>query len=199
MDDKKDRRVRKSKEALKNALIELMEIKPVNNITVKELVSNADLNRSTFYNYYSDIPDMLLKLEKELYDEFLHTLELYTYQSGKVVDLSKQAHKFIEDMCNVIKNNYRFCKCIFSKNGDIGFLFKIEELVENHIKNQLREISDFDFNTNHIIYVYSFLKSGYIGILKQWMKGGCIESSQEITNLVYKLVKSIVIGCKEQI
>ena len=37
MDIKKDRRVRKSKEALKKSLIELMKEKPVNNITVKEL------------------------------------------------------------------------------------------------------------------------------------------------------------------
>ena len=51
MDTKKDRRIRKSKEALKNSLIELMKEKPVNNITVKELVLTADLNRSTFYNY----------------------------------------------------------------------------------------------------------------------------------------------------
>ena len=71
MDTKKDRRIRKSKEALKNSLIELMKEKPVNNITVKELVLTADLNRSTFYNYYCDIPDMLQKLEMELYNELL--------------------------------------------------------------------------------------------------------------------------------
>ena len=43
MDLIKDRRVRKSKEALKNSLIELMREKSVNNITVKELVTRADL------------------------------------------------------------------------------------------------------------------------------------------------------------
>ena len=59
MNTKNDRRIRKSKESLKNSLIELMKEKTVNNITVKEFVSAADLNRSTFYNYYCDIPDML--------------------------------------------------------------------------------------------------------------------------------------------
>ena len=69
MNTKNDRRIRKSKESLKNSLIGLMKEKPVNNITVKELVSVADLNRSTFYNYYCDIPDMLEKLETELYND----------------------------------------------------------------------------------------------------------------------------------
>lgn len=190
MDLIKDRRVRKSKEALKNSLIELMREKPVNNITVKELVTRADLNRSTFYNYYSDIPDMLSKLEDELYNEFLYTLEAHIPKKEKVVDVSKGGHKFIEDMCSVIKNNYEFCRCIFSKNGDLNFLFKLEEMIENNLKNQLREI--FDGKIDHLTYVYSFFKSGYIGILKEWMKGGCVESSEEIANITYDLIKSII-------
>ena len=190
----KDRRVRKSKEALKNSLIKLMETKPVNNITVKELVTLADLNRSTFYNYYCDIPDMLSKLEKELYDEFSDTLELHICKSGTKDNISEEVLKFITDMCDVIKNNYEFCKCIFSKNGDINFLFELEELVENHIKDQLRE--RFDGKMNYLAYVYSFFKSGYIGILKSWMEGGCVESSEEIAHLTNSLVRGIIESCK---
>lgn len=190
----KDRRVRKSKEALKNSLIKLMETKPVNNITVKELVTIADLNRSTFYNYYCDIPDMLSKLEKELYDEFSDTLELHICKSGTKDNISEEVLKFITDMCDVIKNNYEFCKCIFSKNGDINFLFELEELVENHIKDQLRE--RFDGKMNYLAYVYSFFKSGYIGILKSWMEDGCVESSEEIAHLTNSLVRGIIESCK---
>ena len=124
MDTKKDRRIRKSKEALKNSLIELMKEKPVNNITVKELVLTADLNRSTFYNYYCDIPDMLQKLEMELYNELLEIFKAHIERHSEIHDISRETHEFMEDMCNVIKNNYDFCKCIFSKNGDLSFLFK---------------------------------------------------------------------------
>ena len=193
MEIKKDRRVRKSKESLKNSLIELMKEKPFNNITVKELVLKADLNRSTFYNYYCDIPDMLSKLEEELYNEFLRTIELHICKTDKRPELSKKAHDFIEDMCDVIKNNYELCKCIFSKNGDINFLFKLEELVEKHLKKQVEEI--YDGNIGKFSYEYSFFKSGYIGILETWMKGGCKESSQEIADLTYKLIKNVIINC----
>lgn len=194
MNEKQDRRIRKSKEALKSSLIELMKEKSVNNITVKELVYTADLNRSTFYNYYSDIPDMLSKLEKELYNEFLYTLERHIPKNGITPDIANEVIGFIEDMCDVIKNNYDFCKCIFSKNGDISFLFKIEELIENHIKDKLREI--FDGKINHQTYVYSFFKSGYMGILKNWMKDGCKESPQEIAQLTFNLLKGTLNTCK---
>ncbi len=197
MEKNKDRRVRKSKEALKSSLIELMSQKPVNNITVKELVTAADLNRSTFYNYYSDIPDMLQKLEEELYNEFLYTLKLHIPENGITSNISTEGLAFIVDMCNVIKNNYEFCKSIFSKNGDMNFLFKLEEMVETNLKGQLG--GKFNSNITYITYVYSFFKSGYIGILKNWMKGGCKESSEEIAYLTYSLLKSVVDTCKLEI
>lgn len=189
MNEKKDRRIRKSKEALKRSIIELMGSKPVNTITIKELVEEADLNRSTFYNYYSDIPDMLSKLERELYDEFLHTLEIHIPKDRVIDNVEEEAVAFIKDMCDVIKNNYDFCKCIFSKNGDINFMFELEELVENQIIDQLRERFD---SIKHCGYVYAFFKSGYIGILKSWMKNGCIESSDEIARLTYALIGGIL-------
>ena len=194
MEKKQDRRVRKSKDSLKNSLIELMQSKSVNNITVKELVIKADLNRSTFYNYYCDIPDMLKKLEEELYTEFLYTIERHIYKCDKNIDILEGTHEFIEDMCNVIKDNYDFCKCIFSKNGDLNFLFELEEIIENHLRDQLKE--KFDRKVDHLSYVYSFFKSGYIGILKTWMKGGCKESTKEIADLTYNLLKGVINSLK---
>ena len=194
MEKKQDRRVRKSKDSLKNSLIELMQSKSVNNITVKELVIKADLNRSTFYNYYCDIPDMLKKLEEELYTEFLYTIERHIYKCDKNIDISEGTHEFIDDMCNVIKDNYDFCKCIFSKNGDLNFLFELEEIIENHLRDQLKE--KFERKVDHLSYVYSFFKSGYIGILKTWMKGGCKESTKEIADLTYNLLKGVINSLK---
>ena len=49
---KEDRRVRRTKKLLIQALTELMQQKPVKEITVKELTDLADMNRGTFYLYY---------------------------------------------------------------------------------------------------------------------------------------------------
>ena len=58
---KEDRRVRRTKKLLTQALTELLQEKQVNEITVKELTDLADMNRGTFYLYYKDIFDMLEK------------------------------------------------------------------------------------------------------------------------------------------
>ncbi|MFF2481487.1 TetR/AcrR family transcriptional regulator [Paenibacillus sp. NPDC058071] len=49
---KTDKRIIRSKEALKKALLELMKIKPFSAITTTEIVKTADFNRGTFYAHY---------------------------------------------------------------------------------------------------------------------------------------------------
>ena len=48
------RSVMRTQNLLKTGLIELMQEKPVQQITVKELVEHVDLNRGTFYLHYKD-------------------------------------------------------------------------------------------------------------------------------------------------
>ena len=61
-----DRRVRKTRAQLRQGLAELLKEKSIKEITVKELVEKVDINRSTFYLHYTDIYDMMEKIENEL-------------------------------------------------------------------------------------------------------------------------------------
>ena len=56
---KADRRILKTKKAIYEALVELMQKKKLNSITVTELAAQADINRKTFYTYYSTVNDVL--------------------------------------------------------------------------------------------------------------------------------------------
>ncbi|WP_197046681.1 TetR/AcrR family transcriptional regulator [Oceanobacillus salinisoli] len=65
MDHKIDRRIRKTRMALKNAYIDLMEEYSEKEITVSMITQYADLNRATFYAHYSNKAEFL---EEILYD-----------------------------------------------------------------------------------------------------------------------------------
>ncbi|MEI3131006.1 MAG: TetR family transcriptional regulator [Oscillospiraceae bacterium] len=71
---KTDARVKYTKMVLKKALLELMQHKPVNKITVKEICERAELNRATFYAHYSDCFDLLESIEEELFGRSLNDL-----------------------------------------------------------------------------------------------------------------------------
>ena len=75
---KTDARVKYTKMVLKKALLELMQHKPVNKITVKEICEQAELNRATFYAHYSDCVDLLESIEEELFGQFERSMQSYT-------------------------------------------------------------------------------------------------------------------------
>ena len=104
---------RRTKNLFKKALISLTETESYSIITVKEIVNEADYNRSTFYKHYLDkeellddlIQDIILSLEKSVevsfkkyaYDEMAHLkkqdLKLFNfiYENRRVFSLWKQS------------------------------------------------------------------------------------------------------------
>ena len=62
---KNDARVRYTQKVLKDSLLQLLEKKPINKITVKEVCELAELNRATFYAHYTDCLDLLESIENE--------------------------------------------------------------------------------------------------------------------------------------
>ena len=61
-----DRRITRSKKALRSALITLIEEKGFEAITVNDLCSAADLNRGTFYNHFRSKEHLLATFEDEV-------------------------------------------------------------------------------------------------------------------------------------
>jgi AcrR family transcriptional regulator len=56
-----DRRIQRTKKALRNALVELIQEKGYDAVSVEEITQRADLGRATFYLHYKDKEDLLLE------------------------------------------------------------------------------------------------------------------------------------------
>lgn len=80
--EKMDRRVRKTRAQLRAGLARLMQKKNIKEITVKELVDEIDINRSTFYLHYTDIYQMLQSIEGELMEDILEALKEHPLDPG---------------------------------------------------------------------------------------------------------------------
>ena len=65
-----DRRVLRTKKAIRSALLQLTLEKDIEKITIKEIAERADVDRKTVYNYYNGIFDILGEIENELLANF---------------------------------------------------------------------------------------------------------------------------------
>jgi AcrR family transcriptional regulator len=59
---KVDRRITKSQESIRKAVIELMSEKSFDDITIQDIANRANVNRGTIYLHYVDKFDLLDKL-----------------------------------------------------------------------------------------------------------------------------------------
>ena len=70
-----DKRVIRTKRAIKSALFELMKTKDFSSITISELSIAANVNRRTFYTHYKSVTDILTEIESELVDAIYQLIE----------------------------------------------------------------------------------------------------------------------------
>ena len=179
---KEDRRVRRTKKLLTQALTQLLQEKQINEITVKELTDLADMNRGTFYLYYKDIFDMLEKIEDGLFEALDGIVSLHEHD-----DVSHQTKPILLDLFHFIEENQEMCRVLLSPHGDMNFLHRLNEVVREKCLKAWPDIrkekgeADFDYH-------YSFVVFGCAGIIRAWVNRNCPESAEIMAEMAYGMI-----------
>lgn len=179
---KEDRRVKRTKKLLTQALTKLMTQKQLKEITVKELAELADMNRGTFYLYYRDIYDMLEKTESSLFNSLDAILTEHS-SSNAYTDIKQ----VLEDVFEFISENREMCQVLLSENGDISFLHRLNGLVREKCR-AFWPSDHLNIESNDYEYSYSFRVFGCAGLIRAWLINECAEPSTYMAKLAENLL-----------
>ena len=99
-----DRRVRKTKKALRQGLVALLAQKNLKDISVRELTDAVDLHRGTFYVHYRDIYELYDRMWQEMIEEIREIFRQYPAEelSGKPAPLFRAIMEYAwdnQDLC----------------------------------------------------------------------------------------------------
>ena len=122
---KEDRRVRRTRKMLTQALTQLMQEKQIKEITVKELTDLADMNRGTFYLYYRDVYDMLEKLEDSMFEALDSIAALHETDAAR-----QETNPILLDVFHFIEENQEIVRVLLSPHGDMKFLHRLYEVIK---------------------------------------------------------------------
>ena len=181
MEKKVDRRVIKTRRQLKKGLAALMKEKSVNQITVKELVEEVDINRSTFYLHFKDIQDLLREIEENMEAQIKRAIEEHPIVSG-----NENAFYFIEDMFRVLDEEREISKALVGPNGDMGFIHRIERIIKENSRGTLEKM--FPGKKEDLKYFYAFCLSGCLGLVKVWLNEGEEKSPEEMAQMTFNMI-----------
>lgn len=175
-----DRRVRKTRGQLRQGLVRLMREKSIQDITVKELCEECDINRGTFYLHYTDVYQLLHSIEDELLVEFERVLDGLTAQSVLAAATPSPA---MCSMFELLADNADMCLVLLCHNGDMAFLEKVKDIVRLRVLDEWG--AQFRSNGRDTYdYVYSFIVSGRIGMLQCWLEKEMPISPREMAAMV---------------
>ncbi len=183
MQKKTDRRVRKTKSQLRTGLAQLMREKSIREITVKELVDKVDINRSTFYLHYSDIPRMLKEIEDEILEEMGRAIQEHPIEEGE-----KSIYFFMQDMFWVLAENREIGCALVGPHGDIAFVRRIEKFLEQYSRQVRGDM--LPEQLAQMKYFYSFCWNGCLGFIKTWLEEGEDKSPESAAKLMFQMVTS---------
>lgn len=173
-----DNRVRITKLLIRSAFLQLLKEKPLPAITVRELCQSAGINRGTFYTHYRDLYDLMQQIEEEMTQEFQMKMTplLQGNENVNLIDM-------ITEIFSLIQNNAELCLITLSPNGDKHFLYRLVAIGKQACIRTY-QFHNPSCNLQEMDYFYTFISSGCIAILEQWLKEGMQVPVEELARMV---------------
>lgn len=180
MNHKDNRRVRITKQLLKDSLCELLENENIHKISIRTLCENADINRSTFYKYYGSQYDLL----KEMEDDFLEEIEKNL--SVKNTSTSDRLGQVLD----YAKSNIKMCKLLLNSNIDPNFPKRLLYLPS--VMQKMNEKISVQGDSVEISYLYDCILYGGYQMLKRWVNEDCQVPPDEMVSIINNVFQKLI-------
>lgn len=172
-----DRRVIRTRKSIRNALARLLAEKDLNDITVSDIAQTADINRKTFYNYYSGIHEIIDEIENDIVDSFGSVLGDINFK-----ECMKKPNTIFEKLTSIINTDMDFYGYFLSMNSNTNMLHKIVHLLKERTKSAMLTQTDADSAVVENALTYALY--GMIAVFQQWFNSDRTQSIEEISELI---------------
>ena len=176
-----DHRVRVTHTLLKEALYRLIMNRSIQDITIKELCLEANINRTTFYSHFQSVQELVETLENEVWVELLVLLKRSekdsAYFNNQIFfDVFQMAHKY-----------HQLFSLLLNKNADPYFVEKVFNLGRSVFKSSFKRSKTLKDETK-VEYYYISVLNAFIGILQLWINNQMKESPEEMAEITKSII-----------
>lgn len=174
-----DRRIRKTKQGLRFALITLMREKEISAITITELANEADINRKTFYTHYSTTEDILEEIQEEFIEKLLLLIKEQDF-SGK----DSEVYNLFIGLNKIINEELDFYSQLVSIDSYKFLIQKVKEVFKNALTEKIKDLQPEEPSDLYL----EFIASGIIGMYIEWLQMDSKISLEDLANAATKIV-----------
>lgn len=169
-EQKADRRIKRSKDALKKATLSLMNEKDFKTISITEIAERAGFNRGTFYAHYKSKEDIIADVVEGKMTELIKSLSLSQIETETI--LIDDVPEIVVSLFNHFWDNSNYYQLMLNQNVLPGFQDYFCETIINHfLKNIEYELTNPNHHINREIKSY-YSAYSILGIVIYWIKDG---------------------------
>lgn len=178
-----DHRIRVTKLMIRKAFTSLLKQKPIQSISVKELCAAAGISRATFYAHYTDIYDLMGRMEEELMEEVRRGLrKMLEGEPGELSLLKVTAGLF-----HSLRENADLCTITLGSHGDKEFAARLLHLGKEYFIEAYRRYFP-NATPKQLKYYYAFVSNGCMGLLEEWLTDGMTSSADEMAAIAESIM-----------
>ncbi len=172
-----DRRIQKTKKAIKTAYMELLIEKNTAKITIAEISRKADIDRKTFYLHYESTESIIKEITEEKMNDFLVILE-----KNGFFERPYDTHIYFQSMNQLLEQDIEIFQHIV-KHPDFNYFWQqIETVMVQTLTTHLSEI--VNLNKEEITIYTIFLGAGINDVYTKWLKNEIPVSLDELGHIV---------------
>lgn len=170
-----DRRIVKTKAAIREAFISLLDQKRLEDITVTELAKEADIQRKTFYLHYNNINEIVEEIEQVVVEMIADATK----------DLTVDSREYFAQLTRIMAENFDYFSTIMKDPKFVSFQGRSQNILRSALMEHYRKETDLD--KNHLDLYADFYAAGISAIYIQWMQRGQKLDLEDLTDFVYQM------------
>lgn len=175
-----DKRVIRTKKAIKAALFKIMEEKDISSITISELTQKANVNRRTFYTHYRNITDILDEIEGDL----VHALaELM--QGFDVNEYRTSAYNLFMGLNNLISGEFDYYFQVVRVDMRGMLMSRLKNVIKGTTDTLLSRLCN---GTDDLGIASSFIVGGFFNSYLEWHNHPEIATAEEAAEIASSMV-----------
>lgn len=177
---KNNRRTIYTKKIINEAFLKLLSEKELQKITVTDICKLADVNRGTFYNYYTDTMDLFHQIEAQLIERILPLIRIDSDEElaswlSRLIAILKEA----QPLSSILTRNYQdshLIKTIFQEVHEVA----IESFAARYHEDDPRLLE----------YYFTYFVRGVLGTVDEWLTNDDGTSADDLSQVLAQVLPS---------
>ncbi len=173
----------RSKKLITEALVELLDEKTLDKITITDIVKKANINRGTFYAHYNSVSDVVTGIFESAFDIIKTSIQ---YMQD---DIDLDISIMLKELQLVMEKDIAFYQRIFSSDINMKVYEEIVNVLMSYVFEHEEEISNIS-HTDFIFYT-SFYSGGIIKLYRDWFSGTLPMTFDQLTDRASVLLRDL--------